>query len=295
MITLDRLKYFIEVATLEHVGHAAKNLHISPSVISAAISTLEEEFKCELFIREKNRLKLNDKGHVLLEQAKSLIEKTNQLYTDVAGGNSQMKGHYRFGGSHFLVNQFLIPSFLDLHKKHPSVTCEFLSSDTGIAIANVLSGALDAALVFRSSFQYDMDEQILSEGHFQIAVKKKHPLLNLTKNKKIESLNELPSITFKTAVGPNYVESHPVFKEFGITPKHTFFYDDDKTAIQLLESTNGWAFLPEMMIEKYSNKIEKVTISKDWKAPVVVSLIRNKNKTACRLTSLLRDELVQNI
>jgi len=291
MLTLDRLKYFIEVASFEHVGHAAKNLHVSPSVISSAIATLEEEFQCQFFIREKNRLKLNDKGHVLLEQAKSLIEKADQLYIDVAGDHYQMSGHYRLGGSHFLMNHFLVPAFLDVHKKHASITSEFIASDTGMAIANVLSGALDAALVFRSSMQYDLEENVLGEGNFQIAVKKDHPMLNQNKLKKIESLNNLPAITFKTSNGPNYVEVHPVFKEFGIKPKHTFFYDDNTTVLQLLDKTNGWAFLPELMIKKYSNKIEKVVISKDWKAPVVVSLIRNKNKASCRLTTLLMERL----
>jgi DNA-binding transcriptional LysR family regulator len=42
MVTLDRLRYFIEVATTEHVGNAAKLLAVSPSVVSAAIRELEE-------------------------------------------------------------------------------------------------------------------------------------------------------------------------------------------------------------------------------------------------------------
>lgn len=44
MLTLERLRYFIEAATLEHVGNAARKLHVSPSVISSAIHELEEEF-----------------------------------------------------------------------------------------------------------------------------------------------------------------------------------------------------------------------------------------------------------
>jgi DNA-binding transcriptional LysR family regulator len=287
MLTLDRLKYFIEAATLEHVGLAAKNAHVSPSVISSAINSLEDEFNCELFIRENNRIKLNDKGHVLLEKARALIASTNQLYTEMDGENSLIKGHYRLGGSHFLMRELLVPTFLKLHKNHPSITAEFISSDTSLAISNVLSGALDAALVFRSSFKYDLEEHVLKEGQFYIAVKKKHEVFELPKAKRVELLNSLPALAFKPAVGPNFTEHHPVFKEFKISPRNTFYYDDDQTAVQLLLKTNGWALLPEMMIEKYADKIEKVVISKDWKAPVTISLIRNKNKTSCRFTSQL--------
>ena len=70
MLTLERLRYFIEAATFEHVGQASRNLSISPSVISSAIRTLEEEFECELFSREGNRIKLNENGRLLLEKAK---------------------------------------------------------------------------------------------------------------------------------------------------------------------------------------------------------------------------------
>jgi len=292
MLTLDRLKYFIEAASLEHVGQAAKNAHVSPSVISSAISSLEKEFNCTLFIRENNRIKLTDKGHILLEKARALITQGQELYQDIAGESTQIKGHYKLGGSHFLMQSLLVPTFLKLHKTHPDITAEFVSTDTGVAIANVISGALDAALVFRSSFKYDLEEHVLQEGQFYIAVKKKHEIFNLSKAKRIELLNQLPALAFKPSTGPNFTEHHPVFKEFNIIPRNTFFYNDDQTVIQLLLKTNGWALLPEMIIEKNSDRIEKVIISKDWKAPLSISLIRNKNKTSCRLTSKLLESLM---
>ncbi|MFY7994377.1 MAG: LysR family transcriptional regulator, partial [Bacteriovoracaceae bacterium] len=87
MLTLDRLRYFVEVATTEHVGNAAKLLAVSPSVVSAAIRELEEEFGCELFMREKQRIKLSERGEILLEKAKMILSETQQLYAEVSSGD----------------------------------------------------------------------------------------------------------------------------------------------------------------------------------------------------------------
>ena len=112
MVTLDRLRYFVEVARLEHVGKAAQVLAVSPSVVSSAIKELELEFDCELFERLNKRLKLSAKGELLLEKANVLLTDTRQLYSDLAGETTVLKGHYKLGASHFLMQEFLIPAFL---------------------------------------------------------------------------------------------------------------------------------------------------------------------------------------
>lgn len=292
MVTLERIRYFIEAATLEHVGNAARKLHVSPSVISSAIQELEEEFHCQFFEREKNRLRLNEKGHLFLMKAKGLMESVNNLSSEISSETMPIKGHYRLGGSHYLLNHQLVPAFLKVKKVHPSITAEFITMDTGLAIANVLSGSLDAALVFRSALQHDVDEHQIRTSHFQIAVRKNHPIQKLTKAKKVQVLNGLPAITFKPTIGANYVQGHPIFKEFGIMPHHTYFYSDDQTVLQLLMKTDGWAFLPEEIIEENKKHIEKIDLGSHWKAPVTISLIQNKSKLSSRLVLELKAALV---
>jgi DNA-binding transcriptional LysR family regulator len=279
MITLDRLRYFVEVATREHVGQASKALHVSPSVISSAIASLEEEFQCELFLRENNRLKLNERGSVLLNKAKELLDQTQALYHDVASSPVQLKGHFKLGASHFLMQEYLVPAYLELKKAHPDLTVEFASLDSGVAVSQVLSGGLDAALVFRSSYYHELEETLLYSGEFNIVVKSSHPILKASKKSIMAELNSLPAITFRTSAGPNFWENHPAFKSIGLIPAHAFFYEDTQTATQLLAKTNGWAFLPDLIVRKNKN-LQKVSVGKELSAPVNVSMIRHKNLSA---------------
>lgn len=287
MLTLDRLRYFVEVAHREHVHEAAKALAVSPSVISSAIATLEAEFAQSLFLRENQRLKLNDKGRVLLEEATKLLESANRLYDCFEGNPTKLKGHFKLGASHFLMKEHLIPAVLKLQKKNPELTFELLSVDSGVATANVLSGLMDAALIFRSSYYHDLDETILHEGQFQIAVRKNHPILKTGKKSVVKELNSLPAITFRTSTGANFWEAHPAFKTHHIVPKHTFFYEDTQTAIQLLSKTDGWAFLPDIVINETKEIVSLDLMTSH--APVNVSLVRNRS----RAMTLVFQELME--
>ncbi|MBY0518127.1 MAG: LysR family transcriptional regulator [Bacteriovoracaceae bacterium] len=294
MITLDRLRYFVEVALTEHVGEAAKILGVSPSVVSAAIKDLEEEFNCQLFERVKQRIRLSERGEILLEKARGILNETQQLHDQVSTGDFKLRGHYRIGASHFLMQEYLVPAFLEIQKSHPGITVEFVSLDTGLAISRLLKGELDAALVFKSSNYHELDEIVLYEGQFQIVVKKNHPILKKNGKQLSIQLNELPAITFRTSIGPNFWESHPAFNDVGIKPKHTYFYEDTQTALQLLNSTQGWAFLPDKVISKYQ-KIQKITFSKELKAPIKISFIKKKGHHVNALTERLLDLLVKRI
>lgn len=294
MVTLDRLRYFVEVATTEHVGNAAKLLAVSPSVVSAAIRELEEEFNCELFIREKQRIRLSARGEILLEKAKAILNDTQQLYSEVGTGDIKLKGHYRIGASHFLMQEYLIPAFIEIQKDHPGLTVEFISIDTGVAVSRLLQGELDAALVFRSSNYHELDETVLYNGQFQIAVRKNHPILKLNGKMVSQQINELPAITFRTSIGPNFWENHPAFNTVDIKPKHTFFYEDTQTALQLLSTTKGWAFLPDKVISK-NKQIQKLTLSKELNAPVNISLINKKGHSSNSFIDKLKDVLISKI
>lgn len=67
-------KTFIEVADNKHFGRAAENLYITTAAVSARIKQLEEFYKAQLFIRDKNNVRLSVAGEALYEYAKLIVE-----------------------------------------------------------------------------------------------------------------------------------------------------------------------------------------------------------------------------
>jgi len=277
MITLDRLRYFLVAAKLEHVGLAAKELHTSPSVISSAIKELEISIGSELFIREKNKIRLSLSGRILIERAKKILDDVSYLEGGLGESESPIRGHFRLGASHFLMNEVLVPAVLKLKEISPDFTAEFVSLDSGMAVSQVVSGVLDAAFIFRSSYFEKLEEIVVHEDAFHVFVRENHPVLRMPTKKRVNALNAMSAISFRTNTGANFWEKHPALIKLGLFPKHSFFYNDTKTAIQLLKKSNGWAFLPGIL-GKRSKEIAKVGFLEEIKAPVNISIIYNSNQ-----------------
>ncbi|GLP96050.1 LysR family transcriptional regulator [Paraferrimonas sedimenticola] len=69
-MTLDQMRYFLAVATESSVSKAAMMLQRDRSVVSQAISSLEDELGLNLFERSGNSLKLTQAGNRLVLEAK---------------------------------------------------------------------------------------------------------------------------------------------------------------------------------------------------------------------------------
>ena len=77
-----QLKYFLEVASQEHMTNAAKKMNISQPTISQAITRLEDELGTKLFTRQGRNIKLNVYGQAILEpitNAIALLDSIKQI------------------------------------------------------------------------------------------------------------------------------------------------------------------------------------------------------------------------
>jgi LysR family hydrogen peroxide-inducible transcriptional activator len=147
-MTLDHLRYFTAVATYQHVGRAAKAVYISPSVISAAIASLQTELQCQLFRKTGRRIELTENGRRLLEQSKTILAGVDGLKTSLKGEPEELQGRYRLGASHFLAPRILLSGWLHLQKQHTKVVSEIYSMNTAHAIADVIAGRLELVVCF---------------------------------------------------------------------------------------------------------------------------------------------------
>jgi DNA-binding transcriptional LysR family regulator len=291
MITLDRLRYFCEVAKLQHVGQASKSLNISASAISDAIKALEYELSCKLFTRVNNKIKINNNGIALLAKAQIILHESDNLSSYIHKAPMLLKGHFTIAASPYLMKHYLIDACLKVKDKNPEASFTFISLETSEAVEKTVKGDIDVALIFKSLEYKGIASKALYSGSFEIAVNKSNEILDIPKSKRITNLNQLPAITFKPNASFNYVENHPVFKTYSISPKHTYFYNNNDASILLLKKTKGWALLPDLIIDKHNKSIKKVSISKEWNAPYEVALIQRESDTNSMLKNLLYKEL----
>ncbi|GGB13400.1 LysR family transcriptional regulator [Agarivorans gilvus] len=69
---------FLEVAKVKHFGRAAENLYITQAAVSARIKQLESFFDTQLFIRDRNAIKLTSSGERLIAYAENMVRTLEQ-------------------------------------------------------------------------------------------------------------------------------------------------------------------------------------------------------------------------
>jgi DNA-binding transcriptional LysR family regulator len=96
--TLRQLEYFIAAGETGSITAASERVHISQPSISTAISSLEQQFGVQLFVRHHAQgLSLTPAGRNVLSAAKTLIEQAEALTTVASECGEQVRGRLSLG------------------------------------------------------------------------------------------------------------------------------------------------------------------------------------------------------
>lgn len=81
---LRSLEHFLELAKVRHFGRAAENLYITQAAVSARIKQLESYFDTQLFIRDRNNIKLTSAGERLISYAEVMVTTLQQAKLELS-------------------------------------------------------------------------------------------------------------------------------------------------------------------------------------------------------------------
>ena len=73
-LTIQQIYIFIETAECESITRSSENMHISHSAVSKNIQNMETALELQLFIREKQRIRLTKAGRVLYREMKNSLQ-----------------------------------------------------------------------------------------------------------------------------------------------------------------------------------------------------------------------------
>ena len=107
-MTLQQLKYAIEIAKRGSMNAAAKSLYISQPSLSNAIRELENELNFDIFIRTNKGISVSPKGKEFLGYAAQIVEQEKMLEQQYLGTSSSEKKTFGISTQHytFAVNAF---------------------------------------------------------------------------------------------------------------------------------------------------------------------------------------------
>ncbi|MBZ2398604.1 LysR family transcriptional regulator [Erwinia amylovora] len=142
---LTQLKMFCAVADCGSMARAAQQLHRVPSNLTTRLRQLEEELGGNLFIREKQRLRLSPMGHNFLCYARRILLLSEEALSMTQA--SQPGGHFALGSTESTAATRLPLLLAEFHRRYPAVRLALVTGTSGELIERVRAGTLAAALV----------------------------------------------------------------------------------------------------------------------------------------------------
>lgn len=140
-----QLAMFVAVAREGSINAAARRLHRVPSNLTTRIRQLEDELGAELFIRERQRLRLSASGRNFLDYANRLLSLADEARSSVSG--IMPKGVLSLGALVSTVAVRISPVLAEYHRRFPNVLLDLSTGPSGDLIDGVLDGRLAAAFV----------------------------------------------------------------------------------------------------------------------------------------------------
>lgn len=175
-MTLEQLRIFVAVAEREHVTQAAKQLNLTQSATSAAVSVLEARYATKLFDRVGRRIALTQAGKLFLVEAKAVLARVaaaEKVLADLAGLE---RGSLSIGASQTAGNYWLPEIIHRYQSRFPGISVALKIGNTETVAADVEDGSADLGFI-----EGEIDNPVLSvtpvaDDEMVLVVAPGHPL-----------------------------------------------------------------------------------------------------------------------
>ena len=171
---LRQLAALAAVADAGSFSAAARRLHTVQSNVSTHIARLERELEATLVDRASGAL--TEEGEVVVDRVRRVQRELEALRSDVASMLHEVSGQVRLGciGT---ASRWLLPNLLRvMAERHPRVKVVVVDATTTSLVPQVVSGALDLAVVNLPLGEEELATEPLFDEQRILAVPFAHPL-----------------------------------------------------------------------------------------------------------------------
>jgi DNA-binding transcriptional LysR family regulator len=217
-----------------------------PSALGRHIRLLEEDLSARLLARTTRNVALTEDGAALLEEARLLLAKTDELSKRFRERGRQRATTTIKVGAIDTAAAGLMPMLLhDFRQRHPHVTVQLLEDKSIRLLPRLLSGRLDLAFV-RPPELHDNRIEFLMLFHETavVAVPARHKLAS-SKRLSLGMIADQPLIVADRRARPH---SHDLtvklFDRAGLRPTIAQIAEEKQTIVNLVAAKLGLAIVP---------------------------------------------------
>lgn len=143
MDNINDIIVFVRVVDRQSFTAAARDLKLSPSLVSRHISQLEESLGVQLIIRSTRRMAVTEIGKSFYSQCTRIILDLERARASVTRYNSELKGGLRIHATLGLGQRLVAPAVRDFLRKYTDVKVDL---SIGTSPVNLIEKELDVVI-----------------------------------------------------------------------------------------------------------------------------------------------------
>ncbi len=253
-MTLNQLKYVIQIADSNSMNEAAKALFISQPSLSAAVKDLEEEIGIDIFVRSNRGISLTPEGETFLGYARQVTQQY-ELIENRYINNGNYKKRFSVSMQHYT---FAVNAFIEVVKSFGIDEYDFSVYETGNAtvIKNVKDFKSEVGILYLNDFNRDVLTKLFAENelsfhklfdcHIYAYIAKSHPLANREKVT-LEELAEYPCLAFDQGANNSFYLAEELYSTYNY--KRIIHACDRATMLNLFIGMNGFTLCSGIICE----------------------------------------------
>ncbi|MFD0959641.1 LysR family transcriptional regulator [Paenibacillus chungangensis] len=244
-MTLQQLKYVIEVANRGSINEAAKRLFISQPSLSGAIKDLEVAMGVTIFERTNKGISLTKEGVEFLSYARQVVEQAELMEGRYLNAKPSPQ-HFSVSTQHYA---FAVNAFVSLVQEHGHEEYEMSLRETKTyeIIEDVKAMRSEIGILYLNEFNGKVINKLLKSAHLQftslftaephVFISIKNPLAK--KNVvTIEELQDYPYLSFDQGEYNSFHFSEEILST--LSRKKSILVNDRATLFNLLIGLNGY-------------------------------------------------------
>src|SRR4051794_32206483 len=200
-IELRHLRYFLAVADTLHFSRAAERLGIAQPPLSQQIRRLEELVGHRLFDRSTRGVRLTLAGQLLVERARSTIEKVHDDLAQVRRLGRGGEGRLTVGVSGPGMFTGLPVAIREYRRKYPKVELRLQEMVTSAQIAALLEGTIDLGFLRDGDATEGIELTTVLRERYVAVLPEGHRLAK-RRSLGVGDLRDEPFILFVRRMGP---------------------------------------------------------------------------------------------
>ena len=245
-ISLQQLRYIIEVAECGSINAASQQLYVSQPTLSATIKDIEQELGISIFNRTNRGITLTSEGIEFIGYARQILEQFDLFEARYSNNQTASTGRLSVSSQHYA---FCVRAFIDLAEEYDQEEYNFSLRETRTAdiIEDVKDYRSELGVIYLSDFNSKVLTKTFSDAGltftplFQayphIFVGRHHPLANRERLTP-DDLQGYPRYSFEQGANNSFFFAEEPLSH--LPHRQNITYSDRGTLVNLLTNHNGF-------------------------------------------------------